>query len=210
MAEMHRLNRCMVRVRTETRARRALRVLDGHLPLSSASRVLELGSGGGGMVALLEERLHPARLVGTDYDPVQVEAVRRFLMTRWSRIPDRVEVRAADALHLPFESAEFDAVFAMMMLHHVEAHHFDYRERPAALAEIRRVLRPAGVLVYSEFSRRPEVRRTLGALGFSPLYLRSGWRVDLAIYRTPGGPAESLGVPRLGDPRVPPPFPVAR
>lgn len=186
MAEMNRVGRWLVNRRTESRGRRVLARLGGELSVTSASEVLELGSGGGGLLALLHERFRPARLVGTDYDRDQVEAARRFLASRWGSLPPSVELRQADAVALPFPDASFDLVFAMMMLHHVELHHREYVRRPLALREIGRVLRPGGRLVYSEIFRRAEIRQTLADLGFEQLFLRSGWRSDLAVYRRGG------------------------
>ncbi len=192
MARMNRFERWLINRRTETRARRVLARLGPALTLVPAARVLELGAGRGGLIGLLNERFHPAQIVGTDFDPEQVDAAREFLLARWGAIPASVELRTADALKLPFPDASFDVVFAMMMLHHVEEHHAEYRRRPAALAEIRRVLRPGGRLVYSEMFRRAEIRASLVELGFTQQFLRSGWRHDLAVYQAPGGtPAPS-------------------
>jgi len=188
MAEMNRFARWLVNRRTGSRARRVLRRLEGHLDLPGGSRVLELGSGGGGMLALLHERLQPATLVGTDFDPAQIAAARAYLASRWGSVPPSVELRAADALSLPFSDGSFDGVFALMMLHHVEEHHTAYARRPDALKEIRRVLRSRGLFVYSDIFRRKEIRATLSELGFVPEYVRSTWRSDLAVYRAPSAP----------------------
>lgn len=185
MAEMSGVERWLVNRRTESRARRVLQRLGPNLKIPSGARILELGAGGGGLVALVQERFRPARLVGTDYDPAQVRAAQEFLRARWSRLPSSVELRQADALVLPFPDGSFDFVFAIAMLHHVEEHHQEYERRPQALKEIRRVLRPGGELVYSDLFRRAEIRGTLRELGFTPVFVRSGWRHDLAIYRAP-------------------------
>jgi ubiquinone/menaquinone biosynthesis C-methylase UbiE len=186
MAEMHGFARWWVNRTTATHARRALNRLAGHLELPPSPRILELGSGGGGMLALLQERYHPSQLVGTDFDAAQLGVARTFLERRWGSLPASIELRAADALAIPFPDASFEAVFAMMMLHHVEAAHHDFVRRPQALKEVRRVLRPAGRLVYSEFSRRTETRSALLELGFVAEFVRSNWRTDLAVYRSPG------------------------
>jgi SAM-dependent methyltransferase len=186
MTKMHRIGRWLVNRRTEGRARRGLAGLGRAFPIPASVRVLELGSGRGGLVALLPERYRPARLVGTDYDSDQVEAAREFLHDRWGSLPESVELRTADALALPFAEGTFDFVFAMMMRHHVEERHHECIRRPSALKEIRRVLGPGGQLVYSEMFRRAEIRASLSELGFTQLLLRSGWRHDLAVYRAPG------------------------
>ena len=185
MAKMNRFSRWMVNRRTESRARRTLARLGSHLQLAPGASVLELGSGRGGLLAMLHERFHPSRLVGTDFDPDQVESAREFLTARWGVLPAAVELREADALTLPYPEASFDAVFAMMMLHHVEVHHAEYSRRPQALQEIRRTLRPGGLFVYSDILRRAEIRATLSELGFQPQFVRKTWRSDLAIYRAP-------------------------
>jgi 27-O-demethylrifamycin SV methyltransferase len=185
MGAMNRLSRWMVDRTTEGRARRTLDRLGMNLRIPEGARVLELGSGGGGMVALLQERYRPARLVGTDFDPVQVERAREFLSARWGAIPDSVELQSADASQLPFPDASFDFVFALVMLHHIDDHLSEYVRRPKALQEIRRVLAPGGRLVYSELVAREKVRGTLKDLGFAPEFVRSGWRSDLAIQRSP-------------------------
>jgi ubiquinone/menaquinone biosynthesis C-methylase UbiE len=185
MAEMNRFGRWMVNRRTESRAKRTLAQIGPSLQLPTTAQVLELGSGAGGLIALLHERYHPARIVGTDYDPAQLGAARDFLNHRWGSVPASIELRQADALAVPFPDASFDFVFAMVMLHHVEPHFSEYVRRPQALKEIRRVLRPGGCLVYSEIFRRQDIRNTLHELGFAQVFLKSGWRRDVGIFRAP-------------------------
>ncbi|HTP55434.1 MAG TPA: class I SAM-dependent methyltransferase [Thermoplasmata archaeon] len=187
---MNRLSRWMVNRGAGRRARRLLARLEGHLPIRPGSAILELGAGRGALSALLLERFRPRRAVVTDYDPRQVEAARAFLGSRPAGIPEGVELRTADALQLPFPDRAFDAVFAIAMLHHVDASPREYRQRPTALAEIRRVLAPGGLLVYSDFSKVPELRQSLHGLGMVREYSRPGWfGRELAVYRRPFDPA---------------------
>ncbi len=187
MAEMSWFGRWVVNASTGRRSARTLDSLGDRLQLPSSARILELGAGRGGMSALLQERYHPARLVVSDFDPNQVEAARSYLAERCGPLPPTIEFRELDAKVLPFEAASFDAVFALAMLHHVEARHFDYKERPTALREIRRVLSPGGLLVFSEFSRTAEMRQTLLELGFSPVFEKHGWRGrELGVFRSAG------------------------
>jgi ubiquinone/menaquinone biosynthesis C-methylase UbiE len=187
MAEMNRVTLWFVNSSNARRSDRILATLGDHLHLPRAPRILELGAGRGGMSALLHERFGPGRLVVTDFDPDQVEAARRFLSKRFGSLPKGLELRQVDAKALPFEDHAFDCVFAIAMLHHVEAHHSDYQERPRALHEIRRVLAAGGVLAFSEFSRMKEMRETLVELGFAPVFEKLGWRGrELALFRAPG------------------------
>ncbi len=187
MSEMNRISLWFVNSSNARRSVRILATLGNHLHLPPAPRILELGAGRGGMSALLQERFRPGRLVVTDFDPTQVEAARTFLSKRFGSLPNGLELRPVDAKVLPFEDHSFDCVFAIAMLHHVEVHHSDYRERPRALQEIRRVLAPGGILAFSEFSRMKEMRETLVELGFAPVFEKLGWRGrELALFRAHG------------------------
>jgi ubiquinone/menaquinone biosynthesis C-methylase UbiE len=187
---MSRFGRWMVNAGNARRSARILTTFGARLQLPPSPRILELGAGRGGMSALLYERFRPGRLVVTDFDPNQVEAARSYLTHRFGTLPAAVELRQVDAKVLPFDAASFDCVFAIAMLHHVEAHHFDYQERPKALAEIRRVLTAGGTLAFSEFSRTEEMRSTLTELGYTPLFDQRGFRGrELALYRSRGAPA---------------------
>lgn len=185
MAEMNGLGRRLVNFGNVRRSKRILNHLESRLELPSSPRILELGCGRGGLSALLWERLRPGRLVVTDFDPRQLEVAHAYLTRRFGTLPPGVELRQVDARTLPFEAAAFDCVFAIAMLHHVEASHFEYRERPNALAEIRRVLSPGGTLAFSEFSRTEDMRRTLDELGFLPSFEKRGWGGrELALFRS--------------------------
>ncbi len=52
----------------------------------------------------------------------------------------RVQFKEIDAQSIPFEDETFDAVIANHMLYHVP-------DRPKAIAEIKRVLKPGGRLI---------------------------------------------------------------
>lgn len=90
-------------------------------------RVLEVGCGGGALLAFLESRGFSA--VGVD---ISDEAVRLA-----ARAAPRSRVVRADASELPFE----DASFERLVSHHLVEHLPDL---PAALVEWKRVLAPGG------------------------------------------------------------------
>ncbi len=92
-------------------------------------RILEVGCGGGALLAFLESRGYEA--VGVD---ISEEAVRLA-----ARAAPRCTVVRADAGDLPFEDASFDRLVS----HHLVEHLPDL---PVALAEWRRVLAPGGRL----------------------------------------------------------------
>ncbi len=101
-----------------------------HLSLPPAARVLEIGCGAGSLWSENRERI-PAGWTVTlaDLSAGMLDQARRSL--------DRASLAALDAQRLPFPGAHFDGVVANHMLYHVP-------DRPRALAEIRRVLKPGG------------------------------------------------------------------
>ena len=98
-----------------------------------AGEVLEVGAGTGSTLGLYPKAV--TRLVMCEPDP----HMRRKLMEKRGTI----EVSDAAAEKLPFENDSFDAVVCSLVLCSV-------RDQPTALAEIARVLKPGGKLVFLE------------------------------------------------------------
>ena len=104
--------------------------------------VLEIGSGRGGGAAYLARRLAPRRLLGLD-----VSAAATAL-ARWHHgSAPPLEYRQGDAEALPFGVETFDLVL------NVESAHC-YASIPRFLAEVHRVLRPGGELLFAGFVSR--------------------------------------------------------
>jgi len=119
-------------------------------------RVLDVGCGRGGTVALLAEE-YGAQATGVDLAP---EAIA--FCGRAHRHP-AVRFEVGDAENLPFEDASFDAVV------NIESSH-TYPSLRAFIAEVRRVLAPGGWFLYTDLlpvRRWEEVRLLLGAPGFA-------------------------------------------
>jgi SAM-dependent methyltransferase len=105
--------------------------------------ILEIGCGGGGLWKANLNRIDESwRITLTDLMPGMIAAAEQSLSD-----DRRFTFFLADASGLPFDDARFDAVVANHMLYHVP-------DRSVALAEIRRVLRPAGRLYATTNSRR--------------------------------------------------------
>ena len=98
--------------------------------------ILDYGCGHG-MAAVTLARAG-ARVSAFDLSPGYVaEAERRAAVNGVS-----VEFRVADAEHLPYADASFDAVWGNAILHHLDLHR--------AGAELHRVLKPNGIAVFCE------------------------------------------------------------
>jgi malonyl-CoA O-methyltransferase len=101
--------------------------------------VLDLGAGTGLAAVALKRRYRRAAITAADIAGPMLDAARKR-----SRFWRRIRCVEADARALPFDDASFDVVFSNLMLQWVQP-------LDAALVEIRRVLRPGGVLLASSF-----------------------------------------------------------
>ncbi len=101
--------------------------------LAPGTRLLEVGTGVGAVLAVLGQEFRDVRLTGVDIEPKQLEYARGHL-ERSGVTADLVE---ADALALPFDDESFDHVWMMWLLEHIP-------DAVAALREARRVLVPGG------------------------------------------------------------------
>ena len=97
----------------------------------SAARWLDVGCGSGAFSELIVRRAAPASLIGIDPSPEQIAYAREHLPGHAFEV--------ADALSLPFGEASFDVVASALVLHFIG-------DRRRALAEMKRVLRPRGLV----------------------------------------------------------------
>lgn len=105
------------------------------IEVPSHASVLELGCGMGSFWDTNRDRIPPGwRVTLTDTSPGMVREAKRRLSGRpgFTFAPAAVE-------DLPYPAATFDAIFAHFMLYHVN-------DRPRAMREMARVLRPGGHL----------------------------------------------------------------
>jgi SAM-dependent methyltransferase len=107
--------------------------------LPTGCRILELGCGDGTLWRLNMERVAPGwEITLSDRSPGILRAAWRDL----SGSPADPSFAVVDAQEIPFPERTFDAVIANHMLYHVP-------DRPRALSEIHRVLKPGGQLYAS-------------------------------------------------------------
>ena len=110
--------------------------------LKPGQRVLDIGCGTGDLV-LVVKKLHPdIEVIGLDPDPKALARARRKL----ERTGLEVQLDQGFSDELPYADSSLDRVFSSFMFHHLGP-----EEKAKTLAEIRRVLKPAGRLHLLDF-----------------------------------------------------------
>lgn len=117
----------------------------GDLLRHASGDVLEIGAGTG--ASLPHYPAAVTRLVLTEPD----RSMSSRLATRLAAAPMPTELVRASATTLPFAAASFDTVVSTLVLCTVP-------DQPAALAEVRRVLRPGGTFLFLEHVRSDDPR----------------------------------------------------
>jgi ubiquinone/menaquinone biosynthesis C-methylase UbiE len=120
----------------------ALQRLVDEAQLNAGQHVLDLGCGTGAL-SLIAKRTQPGiELVGLDPDPRALARARHKLER--AGLSGSFEQGFGDAL--PFADASFDRVLSSFMFHHLESD-----QKPGVLREVRRVLKPHGLLHLLDF-----------------------------------------------------------
>ncbi len=136
--------------------------------------VLEIAAGTGLVTRRLSSRAK--RVVATDQS-IEMLDILRARMEDISA--DNVQIQIADAVELPFANASFDAIVMANILHLLSV-------PTRALAEVRRVLRPDGVLCvptfcHGESARAHVVSRVLGLVRFPVVTRFSGQTLAMLV-----------------------------
>ena len=116
--------------------------------------VLDIACGTGAVIRRLATVAHGARLVGTDLNAAMLKIARSINTER------PIEWVEGSALDLPFSAKSFDVVLCQLGLQF-------FPDRPLALREMVRVLRPGGrvgLSVYSAIERTPAAYAFVQAL----------------------------------------------
>jgi len=120
-------------------------IMAERLRIGAKSRLLDVGCGVGAPAVRIARRTG-AEVTGISVSQEQV--TRANALARSTSLEDRVAFRQANAMELPFADGSFDAVFALESMPHMP-------DRVQVLQEMRRVLRPGGRIVLTDFYRRP-------------------------------------------------------
>lgn len=147
-------------------------LITGHFRDARDVSVLDVGCGVGNFHKLLSDRVGP--ITGVDVSKASIELARE-------RNPG-VRYESYGGERLPFDDASFDAVFTVCVMHHVPP-----AQWPLFAAEMKRVLRPGGmVAVFEHNPRNPLTQRIVSNCVFdkNAVLLRS--EVTRALIRDAG------------------------
>ncbi|MXZ46610.1 MAG: class I SAM-dependent methyltransferase [Chloroflexi bacterium] len=134
-------------------------------------RVLDFGCGPGTITVGLARVVAPGTVHGIDMEESQVELARSLAAETGV---DNAVFDVADVLDLPFEDDYFDLAFCHNVLMHVP-------DTRAALAEVRRVMKPGGIIGCREMISRSSFTH--------PDYgvLQHAWRIFEDVLETDNG-----------------------
>lgn len=179
----------------------------------TGKRVLDVGSGLGGVDLLIAARHSAGEVVGIDVDPRLVETATARAARRG--LEGRVRYQLVEPGPLPFEARSFDVVFSKDAMIH-------FPDKPAIYGEVLRVLRPGGLFVASDwlfapnaaespairkwipgnplgfvFTTSSEAERTLKQAGFRDVRVRDRRTVIQTLNREEIATLEGPGIQRL-------------
>jgi ubiquinone/menaquinone biosynthesis C-methylase UbiE len=132
--------------------------------------VLDVCSGMGGPARYLAHRLG-CRVVGLDLTESRHLAAQR--LTRLVGLDHLVSFRHGNAMNMPFEEASFDVVIGQEAWCHVP-------DKPRLIAECARVVKPGGVIAFTDILHRPglsedEMARLTREMSFPTLESLDGY-----------------------------------
>lgn len=167
---------------------RALQDLERLIPgrRDSYPVVVDVGCGSGKSLPKLAQRFSPRQLIGIDIDPAMLERAREEAQAGGVQ----VELIEGSSSRLQLPDASVDLLFCHQTFHHLV-------EQEEALREFIRVLRPGGILLFAESTRRyieswiimllfrhpMEVQRT--APEYIEMIRRAGFTVDTGAVSYP-------------------------
>ena len=124
-----------------------LRTLIDKSPITSETLMLDIAGGTGDVTFTACERKQPKHIILSDYTPAMLEVAQsRLDAGEANGVP--VELAVVDGQDIPYEDGSFDIITMSYGIRNMP-------DRPRALSEMYRVLKPGGSLVCLEFSTPP-------------------------------------------------------
>jgi ubiquinone/menaquinone biosynthesis C-methylase UbiE len=107
---------------------------------AAGMRVLDVGCGPGSITFGLAQALAPGKVTGIDFEASQISIAEQLVKRKQQH---NCDFKVASVYELPFADAEFDAVYGHTIL-------MQFKDLHPVLAEIRRVLKPGGLISFRE------------------------------------------------------------
>jgi demethylmenaquinone methyltransferase / 2-methoxy-6-polyprenyl-1,4-benzoquinol methylase len=126
---------------------RALWQLDRFSSDRAVHRILDIGCGTGDLTRLAARHFPGARVIGADFTAAMLAKADLRIGSPPERA--RIDLERASALHLPYRTATFDLAMSAFVARNLP-------DLAAAFRELRRVLRPGGVLMTLEITEPTE------------------------------------------------------
>ena len=170
---------------------RALNDLNRLIPANSIPNmpcILDIGCGFGHSFDELAKRFSPRLILGVDADPGLFKRANNAAENCISE----VKLHAANAAHMDLPDDKFDVVFCHQTFHHIV-------EQEEAMAEFFRVLKPGGVLLFAESTKRYIHSLPIRLLFRHPMEVQKTAEEYLSIIRETGFilPNERVSMPYI-------------
>jgi len=112
-------------------------------PEKAFSTILDVGVGFGNSLWNLDQKFHPRKIIGLDVDPEVLEAATN----QAQHCNADVELIECNAMHIRLPDNSVDMLFCHQTFHHLVDHN-------KAIREFYRVLKPGGILLFAESTRK--------------------------------------------------------
>jgi SAM-dependent methyltransferase len=149
---------------TKVKADYLLALLEETFPQASALKVLDVGCGHGAIHPFLRAARRPLSLTGIDVAASVIDEARKT--------NEGVDYQVYDGNSLPYADGAFDACFTICVMHHVPPANWS-----AFVSEMRRVVRPGGIVaVFEHNPLNPVTRRIVNTcpIDENAVLLKSG------------------------------------
>jgi ubiquinone/menaquinone biosynthesis C-methylase UbiE len=169
---------------------RALVDLDRLIPERKVAYpvIADVGCGWGRSLPKLQQRFAPQRLIGMDIDPAMLQASTKEVQ----QAGIHAELICSSSSSLRLQNDSVDLLFCHQTFHHLI-------EQEKAIAEFYRVLKPGGVLLFAESTRRYIYSWMIRLLFRHPMEVQKTAEQYLALVRSAGFSVapESISYPYL-------------
>jgi len=139
--------------------------------ITAGQRVLEIGCGSGGFTTHVARAVGPdGQVEALDIQPAMLAQLEKKLALVENQDIQNITLHQASAYQLPFEDRAIDLVYLITVLPEIP-------DQPRALEEIKRVLKPGGILAVSELLLDPDypLRETTARRGKEAGFILEGY-----------------------------------